>query len=119
MDELLLSLGWCTAAFLVYTGTSRTHKPFSKCWAHFSVFCALISFIGVILNIMRVVNFRQFMIPASVVIGLLYLILMPIWGIALGVQLKNRSDPAGMYQSDVSASVDVEIGNTGEAGPRA
>lgn len=117
MDELLLAIGWATAAFLVYTGAGRTHTPMSRCWAHFSAFGALLAFVGTILNLARAGSFMTFALPASVTVALIYLLVMPVWLCSLGVQLKNRSDPAGLYQASTPAGAGAEMADV-EAGGR-
>jgi hypothetical protein len=97
MDEFLLAVGWFTCALLVYTSNGRSHKPFSKSWAHFSMFGGCFAVVGCALNIARVFQWATLSMAAGVVIGLIYAIILPIWIISLGVQLKSRSDPAGAY----------------------
>ena len=98
LDELLLAIGWVTAAFLVYTGTDRIGKPLSKLWGHFSVVGAIIAFIGLGLNISRYVDFVTFVMPTAIVALTLYIFVLPIWMLSLSWQLRNRSDPYGTYR---------------------
>lgn len=92
-DELFLAFGWLATAYLVHEEWSggAAHEPFSRGWAHLSVLGALLSLVGFGLNVARVLSWTTYARPAGWVIALVYAVVMPLWVVWLGAQLRRRS----------------------------
>ena len=110
LDDLLLAIALVTAAFLTYTG-----KQLNRCWAHYSVAIAGVSAIGFCLMVFRLVSWRYVAMIAGLVTGITDAILLPIWMVALGIQLRRISNE-GTYAASMSKGPanDVEM-NAGNA----
>lgn len=106
MDEILLTVGWLTTAFLVYT-TRGAEQPLSKNFAHLSVCGALVAFIGFFLHVARYFSWRALSVAAALTGALVYLVLLPAWLVWLGVQLRNRSEAVTYMQSNGVGDVEM------------
>jgi len=105
LDELLLTIGWATVAFLVYTSRGHGAQPLSRNWAHLSVLGAIIAFIGFACAVARQVEWMTMDYAATVANVLVYLLLLPIWLGWLGQQLRARSEIL-TYASSGAAGAD-------------
>jgi hypothetical protein len=93
MDEAFLSIGWGSAAFLVYT-THGVPGALSKRFAHFSSLASLIAFVSVLAHVARPVM-SLWRIATTVGRNMsysLYIGFLPIWLCWLCVQLRSRSE---------------------------
>ena len=116
MDEMLLTIGLATCAFLVYT--ARGHSaPFASGFAHLSVVIAFVALVGFIFHVARLFSWRAMMTATAVATGLVYLVLLPVWLVWLGVQLRNRSEEVAYSKNVEMPRDDVEMASPARQQP--
>jgi len=106
LDELLLTIGWATVAYLVYTSRGHAAQPLSRAWAHLSVVGAIIAFVGFGCAVARKVDWMTMDYAATVATVLVYLLVLPIWLAWLGQQLRTRSEILTYASSDAAGADD-------------
>ena len=108
MDEMLLTIGLSTAAFLVYT--SRGHSlPFATGFAHLSALIAAVALVGFGFHVGRLFSWQPMRAAAAVTTALVYMVLLPCWLVWLGVQLRNRSEAVAYARNVEMPRDDVEM----------
>jgi len=87
MDELLLFIGWGTAAFLIFT--MRGHdQPLPKGLGCLALVGCVIALFGFGFHVARLFSWRVMMYAAAITTTIVYMLVLPVWLIWLGICLR-------------------------------
>ena len=114
MDELLLAVGWGTAAFLICTQRGYD-QPVPKGLGCLAIFGAVTACVGFGFEIARIFNWVLMMYFALVTAVFVYLLFLPAWLVWLGVILRAKTEFVA-YASTATGGVSngrVKIGDMG------